>query len=278
MLLNRSSPPRPRVLEAVAGKVSFEHGSALDFGRPDRAAVVVHWAPRPQLSRSFVELVGQLSRHGYRTVVVSACPDTGVLQWGGRRPPDTVVLRKPNVGYDFGSWSVGLAELPAIASAERVILANDSMVGPFTDLMPTLEMFESARSDVWALTDTRQYFRHLQSYFLGFAGGVLDDAPLARFFANVRHERDKWDVIYRYELGLSRVLRREAYGISAGYRADDVVAPGENPVIRGWWRLLLRRFPFVKREIIRDPDVAPRGEWVPREVRAIFGERIEEWL
>ena len=39
----------------------------------------------------------------------------------------------------------------------------------------------------------------------------------------------------------------------------SVVAPGENPVIKGWWKLLERGFPFVKREIVRDPSVAPRS-------------------
>ena len=57
-----------------------------------------------------------------------------------------------------------------------------------------------------------------------------------------------------------------------------MVAAGENPVIRAWWKLIEYGFPFVKREIITNPSVAPRSEWVAREVKARFGVDIDEWL
>jgi hypothetical protein len=269
---------RPRVLEAVDGKVVYERGSAESFGAPDRVALLVHWAPTPRLSRSFVELSHQLDEHGYRPVVVSACEAPGTLDWGERGPGSAVVLRKPNLGYDFGSWAVGLNELPAIASANRVILANDSLAGPFTDLGVALGSFEDSRADAWGMTDTRQYFRHLQSYFIGFNGGVLSDPPLRRFFDNVRVERNKWDIIDRYELGLTRLFREECYGFSSWIHCGDVVPAGQNPVIRGWRRLLEKGYPFVKREILTSPEVAPAAETVPDVVRAMFGERVEEWV
>ncbi len=266
------------MLDEVAGQVRFERGSVAEFGSPQRAAVLVHWARTPVLSRSVTTLAGELARAGYRLVLVSACESPQPLNWRGTCPPDATVLRKPNAGYDFGSWAVALNELPAITQAERVILTNDSMAGPFAPLAGVLAQFEHCSADVFGLTDTRQYFRHLQSYFVGFTDGLLGEAPLAAFFADIRLEDTKWDVINRYELGLNRLFRREGYGYTAGFRADDVVPAGDNPVIRGWWRLLERGFPFVKREILRDPDVAPRADWVSREVAAVFGQRIEEWV
>lgn len=278
MLSRTSTKSRPRVLDQVAGQVRYEHGSAAEFGTPRCAAVLVHWAHTPTLSRSVTTLANELSSAGYRTVLVSACESPEPLEWGGKRPQDAVVLRKPNIGYDFGSWAVALNELPAIARAERVILTNDSLVGPFAPITDVVSRFEASAADVFGLTDTRQYFRHLQSYFLGFTRGVLAEKPLAAFFADVREEQDKWNIIRRYELGLSRLLQREGYGIAAGFRADEVVPAGENPVIRGWWRLLERGFPFVKREVLRNPDVVPRAEWVAREVNAVFGRQIEDWI
>lgn len=269
---------RPRVLDEVAGLVRYERGSAAEFGTPERAAVLVHWARSPVLSRSVTTMAGELSRAGYRLVLVSACESPEQLDWRGQRPADVIVLRKPNAGYDFGSWAVALHELPALGRAERVILTNDSLAGPFTSMAGVLARFEACTADVFGLTDTRQYFRHLQSYFLGFSHGVLRDPPLAGFFADVRQEPTKWDVINNYELGLNRLFRREGYGHTAGFRADDVVAAGDNPVIRGWWRLLERGFPFVKLEILRSPEVAPRAEWVSREIATVYGQRIEEWV
>jgi lipopolysaccharide biosynthesis protein len=278
MRLRTRSEDRPLVLDEVAGQVRFEHGSAADLGTPDHVAVIVHWAPSTSLSRSVTTLVNEFSSAGYRTVLVSSCGATGPLEWRGQRPADTIVLRKPNIGYDFGSWSVALHELPRIASANRVILTNDSMVGPFASLSGILQRFEESPADVFGMTDTRQYFKHVQSYFLGFTHGVLGDSPLAQFFSGVREEPTKWDVIRRYELGLNKLLRHEGYGVTTAFRADDVVPAGENPVIKGWWRLLDLGFPFVKKEILRTPEVAPRSEWVAREIQAVFGERIEEWM
>lgn len=266
------------MLDEVAGKVHYEHGSAAEFGAPSHAAVLVHWAPTPMLSRSVTTLANELSSAGYRLVLVSACESPEPLEWRGKRPPGAIVLRKPNVGYDFGSWAVALHELPTLAGADRVILTNDSMAGPFASISGLLARFEAGAADVFGLTDTRQYFRHLQSYFLGFTQGVLAEKPLARFFADVRDEATKWDVVHHSELGLSRLLQQEGYGFTTAFRADDVVPAGENPVIRGWWQLIERGFPFVKREILRDPKVAPRAQWVHREVATVFGERIEDWV
>jgi lipopolysaccharide biosynthesis protein len=277
-LFRSADAGRPRVLDEVAGRVHFEYGSAAEFGNPEKAAVLVHWAESPMLTRSFTTYAGQLAEAGYRLVVVSGCESEQPLEWRGRRPDGTIVIRKPNLGYDFGSWAVALHELPAIAQAQRTILTNDSLVGPFSSIQPILDRFEASPVDVYGLTDTRQYFRHLQSYFLAFNGGVLADEPLAAFYADVRIEPTKWDIIRRYELGLNLLLRRESYAFSTAFRADEFVTPGDNPVIIAWWKLLERGYPFVKREIIRDPSVAPRAEWVAREVEAVFGQHVEDWI
>lgn len=268
---------RPRVLDEVAGQVRREHGELPDQA-PDRVAVLVHFSASARVSRSFRALVREFADAGYLPLVVSAATTPEPLQWGGGLPDQAVVLRKPNIGYDFGSWAVGLQALPELARSAHVVLANDSVLGPFQSLKPHLDAFECSDADVWGLTDTRQYFHHLQSYFLGFRRGVLAEKPLARYWADRRVERTKWDIIRRNELALSQLLQDEGYVTTAAFRADDVVAAGENPVIRAWWTLIENGFPFIKREIVTNPSVAPRSEWVAREVKAYFDEDVNEWL
>lgn len=277
MSLLGSFARRPRVIDEVAGQVRCEFGELPDQA-PDRVAVLVHYSATPRVNRSFRTLVREFADAGYLPLVVSAATPTEPLQWGGGLPDQAVVLRKPNIGYDFGSWAVGLHELPSALHAPYVVLANDSVLGPFQSLKPHLDAFEQTEADVWGMTDTRQYFHHLQSYFLGFRGGVLAEKPLARFWADRRNEHSKWDIIRRNELALSLLLHHEGYAATAAFRADDVVPPGENPVIRGWWKLVENGFPFVKREIVTNPSVAPRSDWVAREVKAYFGEDVNEWL
>jgi lipopolysaccharide biosynthesis protein len=271
-------PPRPRVLE-MDTTVSIEHGVVPPPDVPlQRAAVLAHFSVDPVVGRSFRELIRELHRHGYLIVVVSTSVAPGPLDFRGELPHSAVVLRRSNVGYDFGSWAVGLSLVPAVRGAEHTILANDSMVGPFASLGSILGQFEASSADVFGLTDTYQYSHHLQSYFVGYRRGVLNERVLRRFWDGIRHEDEKIDIILKNEVGLSRVLRAESFVTDVAFRSDAIVPHGENPVIRGWRRLLEQGFPFVKREIVRYPDVAPDGERVPAVLRAAFGEDVADWL
>jgi len=261
----------------VGDRVRIERGS-FEVTAP-RAAVVAHWSPVSRVSRSVSALACELQSRGYRVIVSSSCEAHGELGWDGTVDLDElVVLRKPNVGYDFGSWSVALALAPWIADAERVILANDSMSGPFRPLGPLLDEFDRKGADVWGLTDSLEFAPHLQSYFLGFRDGVLADKPLAAFWARIRDYRDKQQTIFRNELGLSRLLREEGYTRHAAFPHEWTVRSGVNPVIVGWRRMLELGFPFLKREILRDPAVAPEGTTAPVVLERLLDIDVTEWV
>jgi hypothetical protein len=269
---------RPRVLDKARGAVSIERGDLARLSGARKIAILAQFSTEVRVSRSFRTLVAEFVRADYLPVVVSASPVSGCLEWNGELPDSAIVVRQPNLGYDFGSWAIGLNLIGASRSAPYIVLANDSIVGPFASLRPLLHDFEATSADVWGLTDNYQYTHHLQSYFMGFRNGVLADGPLRRFFDNVRIEPTKWDIIHRYELGLTRLLSTEGYTAVAAFRAETLVAPGENPVIKGWWKLLENGYPFIKREIVRDPSVAPRSQYVSTQVLAIYGEVVEDWL
>jgi lipopolysaccharide biosynthesis protein len=246
---------------------------------PSRIAVIAHWSRTTDVTKSVCSLVSELQSFGYRVIVSSACEEPAELTWdAGVATEDLVVIRKPNIGYDFGSWSVALAMMPEIARADRVILANDSMAGPFVSLGPVLEQLERTPVDVWGLTDTQQFAPHLQSYFLGFCNGILADGPLREFWAGIRDSRDKRQVILWNELGLSRILREEGYVQAPAFPHEHFAPRGQNPVVLGWKRLLERGFPFLKREILRDPAVAPAGRLAPEVVKRLLGIDIGEWV
>jgi len=159
-----------------------------------------------------------------------------------------------------------------------VVLANDSMVGPFSSLRPHLESFESSAADVWGLTSNYQFQPHLQSYFLGFREGVLDEKLMRSFWSRIQLEPTKDQIIQRYELGLSRILMREGYILDAEFDAVRVVRHEYNPVILGWNRLLELGYPFVKRELVTNPQVVHGAAQLPSVVRQMFGEDVEDWL
>ena len=266
---------RPKVLEAVQGQIRVECGEIESISPEDKIAIIAHWSTSPVLTRSLRTYVREFVDAGYRVVLVSSCESSYALR--GDLDPSVVVVRKPNVGYDFGSWAVGLSLVPAAQTAAHVVLTNDSLVGPFASIKPLLDAFEATRADVWGLTDTRQFRYHLQSYFLGFREGALGEPALQRFWAGVRHESSRDGFIKRGEVGLAVLLEQEGYAVDAHFKTAAVVPGGENPTIYGWRKLLNLGFPFVKRTLITDPTVARDGRDVGPVIHTMFGESIADW-
>jgi hypothetical protein len=247
-------------------------------GSIDRVAVIAHWAPDPRVGRSTRELAAALLREDYTVLLVSTAEGPEPLAWIGGRPSRVTVLRRPNIGYDFGSWATALHRYPVVASSPNVLLLNDSLAGPFQPIEDLLRKFHVSAADVWGLTDTSQFARHLQSYCLGFKAGILREAPLARFWRGIRLERSRDDVIWRYEIGLSRLLDRERFVSEAAIPYGRVVGEGQNPTIIGWRRLLDQGFPFVKRQLLRDPHIAPDAPLVRGELQRRYGIDVDEWV
>ena len=141
-----------------------------------------------------------------------------------------------------------------------------------------LARFHESGADIWGLTDTTQIEHHIQSYCLGFKHQVLREPPLAAFWRGICVEPSRDDVIHRYEIGLGRLLHREAYSLNPAFHYEKVVGDGRNPTIHGWRRLLDMGFPFVKRELLRKPDVTFDGEEVPSEILRRFGVSVDDWV
>jgi lipopolysaccharide biosynthesis protein len=254
---------------------TWELGGPDDL-EADDVAVIASWSATPRASRSLQSLVGELRSGGFRVVVVSTCEADRPLAWEPGSAPDSV-LRRPNVGYDFGSWSAALDLVPSLAERSTVLLCNDSLVGPFAPLDPILGSLRSSRADVWGLTASDQFFRHLQSFFVAFRGGVLGHHALRRFFGSVRPRPTKQDVILDYEIGLSRLLTREGFAMQAFLPSRLVVVPGRNPMIDGWRGVMELGVPFVKRELVRNPGLVEGAELIPSFVAERFGVDIQEW-
>jgi len=265
------------LVRSTMSQVRVERAPRGEFSS-DRVAVVAQFSQQHLISRSLNTMIAELLGAGYRVVVSSSCESPSELIFDDSISDRVTVLRRPNVGYDFGSWACGLVWDGDISRARHVVLVNDSLLGPFWGLDKVLTGFHESKADVYGLTDTMQFGYHLQSYFLGFKNGVLEEHALRQFWMGIRHETNKQRIIQRNEIGFSRLLRREGFISEAAFPYWWSVNAGENPTIRGWEKLLECGFPFVKREIVRTPEVAPRGNQVARVVRQKIGVDIEEWL
>nr|WP_279543869.1 rhamnan synthesis F family protein [Leucobacter ruminantium] len=220
-----------------------------------------------------------MSGRGYDVVLIRAASGGARAQWPANeeaiRP---TIMWRPNVGYDFGSWAVGIDQFPKLAGREHVLLVNDSLVGPFGDIDRMIDHFEHSTADVWAATCSEQVELHLQSFTLGFRRGVLRAYPLNRFWGSIREIGDKNLLIREYEIGLSRLIDREML-TAESFIPVGLVGRGQiNPAYDSWDVLLRNGFPFVKRELLREDQPAALRERIVAEVRERWEQDPMQWF
>ncbi len=273
----------PLVLE-VAAELDHEAGPRIDAGwAPARAVVVASWSEFPVPSRSLRQLVSEFRLAGLEVLLVRAVDSPEPLDWGMEGlPPGVTVVRRPNVGYDFGSWCAALAGYPGLARAERLLLVNDSFLGPFGPLAVILRHFDETPVDVWGLASSAQIGFHLQSHMIGFRNGVLSEPGPQRFWRDIRVQPSKPEMIAAYEVGQTAMLRAESYSIMAEFPYQWIEPVGCNVTVEGWDQLLDRGFPFIKRELLKAPFIQTgimrieRDDVLARAARQ-FGVDLYEW-
>lgn len=77
---------------------------------------------------------------------------------------------------------------------------------------------EDRSADFWGLVHSKQTASHLQSFFLGFSKQVFCSSAWAEFWAGVEDLEDKWEVIRRYEIGLTKHFAKAGFGFDAYMR------------------------------------------------------------
>ncbi len=272
------------MLDVAPGLVHESGPARAASWAPERVAVMAHWSVDPEPSRSVVTMLRELDAGGFDTVLVSAAEAAGpigrVCSWAPgapSMPENTTVLRRANVGYDFGSWAAVLAAFPGIRRASRVLLVNDSLIGPFGSLAPVLADFESCDAAVWGLSGSLQHRPHMQSFFMGYRDGMLDAPALRAFWSDIRVERRKAKIVRYDELGLSEAF--DEAGIVWRTMFEPVPGGPQNPTIEDWPGMLRAGFPFVKAEALVAPTTwVAEAEDLASALRRELGEEPVAWL
>lgn len=261
-----------------------KHAEILKAGAlPDPTtdvAVIAAWSSEGELSKSNRALVEQLLGYGYLCCLVvatdHAVPVTGIGKAANH--PDFTLIRRDNIGYDFGSWATALRLLPEIKTARRTLLLNDSLVGPFASLKPLLNSFGTSNTDVWGMCESSEITPHLQSFCIGYNNGVLSQAPLEEFWNGIESQPTKEELILRYEVGQTNYLREHSYSIQAMFPIGSLVLKDRNPSQFGWRKILDAGIPMVKRELIKHPQITKDSSTIPAELDQRFGIDVTGWV
>ena len=181
--------------------------------RPERLIILAQYDPQGGLPAHVRIHLEALRPCAARLVLVSNSP----LSPDARSRAEAIcdsVRERPNTGYDFAAWRDVLAE-EDMAAWDTVILTNSSIIGPLYPIAPIIEEMESRGVDFWGLVYTKERAGHLQSFFLGFARPLVTNHAWASFWEAVEDLPDKWEVIKRYEIGLTRHFRKEGFRFAA---------------------------------------------------------------
>ncbi|WP_434356130.1 hypothetical protein NF212_12605 [Parasalinivibrio latis] len=136
---------------------------------------------------------------------------------------DHVVLRE-NVGYDFMSWQQGIESQSDINDYDELILCNDSCYGPLRSFENIFAEMSHKDTDVWGITDSVQISYHLQSYFLVFKRNVFLSACFKDFIKGIKQEINKFEVVEKYEVGLTKCLLDAGYKVGSLISYKDVIS------------------------------------------------------
>jgi rhamnosyltransferase len=246
----------PRVIRAMEGTAPDPSQPLCIFSSYDRESIV----------RGCVFFyVEALAAAGFDVVFVST--SHSILASDERRllASCSMVALRENAGYDFYSWKTGLSLCPDYARRRGLLLANDSVFGPFFDVSNLIRDLEDSKADVVGMTDSLRYRPHLQSYFLYFKQRVLSSREFSSFFDHMKVRYYKGTIIRECEVGLSRRLERR-FSLDAMYgwaRISPNAQRGDRPpdwtssTTHRWRDLIVDfRFPFLKRSLIRNGKVS----------------------
>ena len=181
---------------------------SLDLEGATRVAIFVHFDRRGIVHDFVLHYLAEIARAGFTTVFVSNAPRLDPESIDRLSPLCGAILQRANVGMDFGAYKDGIGALPRIERLEALLLANDSVYGPFHDLGDVIGRMNLAEADVWGITDSWERRFHLQSYFLLFGRRALNHEAFRQFWRRVRYVQSKSWVINHYEVGLTRHLVR----------------------------------------------------------------------
>jgi len=193
---------------------------------PSHIALLSHYSPGGTLQCCMRRLIRALHAEGWAVQLVSTGLDSPARAWCDQE--QVGVLLRSNQGRDFGAfqdgWHAGL-ELGLWGGCEHLLLLNDS-VYPILDLEQSSwpRFLAGDREAVVGFTDSYQNGYHLQSYALNIPGQVLQQPWWADFWWTYPSWGNTANTIRDGEIGLSQWLLRHGVPLRALHGVVDLRA------------------------------------------------------
>lgn len=189
----------------------------LRLSEANKIAVYVHYDASGQVHGYVENQVWELKNAGFCVLFVTNSKKLDAASIALLKPLVGQILCRKNIGYDFGAYKDGILSIKHLETLDALLIANDSVYGPFRPLDAILNADEIQDADVISITDSWEIRYHLQSYFMLFNKAVLIKPDFRQFWSDLRYINNKIAVVHRYEVGLTRVLLKLGLKCTALY-------------------------------------------------------------
>jgi hypothetical protein len=161
------------------------------------------------------------------------------------------VVKRPNLGYDFGSWAHSLKYEVDLLKFEHLVFTNSSLIGPLHDPSSFLESLLELNGDVKAAVESAQISPHFQSYLWAIDPEKLFTTDIKEFlmsFLDAPINRD--EAIAKGELRFPEILKNLGFVYDSLFPAGSLCSLDKNPSLEAPFRLIVNGFPYIKKSLL----------------------------
>ena len=154
----------------------------------------------------------------------------------------------PHTGKDFGSWQYLIHYIgwKTLLTYDEMIICNDSIYGPMTNIEDIFDYMELRSYDFWGLTENYNSNYYLDSYFMVFNQNVMRNCKFQEFWKNIIPETGK----KTYETVLTPFLTELGFvgnSYIKNYKKEDQLAYPLH-------LLKHNKMPFIRVKSLKNPD------------------------
>ena len=220
-----------------------------------RAVVFAHYDKDSIIDDYVIYYLKELKKISDTIVFVSCCnlADKEIEKLNGIA---SHVITQIHDEYDFGSYKRGFLYLQdKLNEFDELIFANDSCYGPLYPLEKVFSKMENEHCDFWGITKNNFGYKknlkhffvkrpHVQSYFIVFKQKIFTQDFFADFMQSIKHLQTKKEIISKYEIGLTELLKEKGFKFKTFINAYENI----NNITILKWRQIIEKYqmPFIK--------------------------------
>lgn len=217
---------------AISYQNIYKKGSSINY-KHSKAAIFVGFDDLSSISENTLSYLKEIRNYIDYLVIVYDNPIKPLELKKLNGIADAVIFER-HLEYDFGSYKKGyllLKEEGVLDKVENLLFINDSVL--YTGCNLNDIFLKGKGKDFYGLTinsfgfmknekQKEKYdwgpFPHIQSFFFILSSKIFNSSWFSDFLLSVKHLDRKEDIIYYYEMGLSKLILSKGYKLNSYYK------------------------------------------------------------